>query len=209
MKFYVLDSMIGSDTETSYEPVDKKRGEAPRCPVCNGYIGLKMWLPPYVVNLDLYGSPIGDVAFGTGNDLLVSDRFVDAWRSEQLRGVDAFDPVDIVRVKGNRKRRPVPSYFHIAPPRTEARIDKGRSKIVHDGPVTCDLCGGAGIDAILELCIDESSWCGEDIFIPWGMYGVTVVTERVLSLASQYELKNVTTTPIESFRRDHRTTQRD
>lgn len=205
MRFFVLHPWIGCDTETSYEPVGKVRqGEAPTCPQCGSYVGPIEWLPPYVVRVRRFGAEIGDVAFGSAsNGLLISHRFLAAWRSSVLRGLEKVDAVRVVatrRVAGDETGH---SWLRVAVPRTDARIDARRSRIVRQGPVTCDFCGGTSIvDAFLRLCIDESSWKGEDIFRPWGVNGVTVVTERVPLLASAHGLKNVTVTPIESFEWD-------
>ncbi len=211
MKFFVLHPWIGFDAETSYEPVGEVRlGEAPRCPKCGIYVGMRRWLPPYVVRLQAFGARIGDVAFDlAGGDLVISDRFVTAWRSSGLHGLEEIDPVVVVATRHGAKGETGRSFFHAVAPRTESRIDYSRSKIVRQGQATCDLCGGTSVvDAIQGLCIDESSWKGEDLFAPWGVNGITVVTERVPSLASEHGLKNVTATPIESFHWDPLATRR-
>jgi hypothetical protein len=165
---------------------------------------MKPWLSPYVVKLRGYGKVLGDVAFDvTSGDMLFSKRLLDPWRSAGLHGLDDVEEVDVISTKPTRMAGIGSPFFHIRAPRTGARIDDAKSHIVRQTPPTCDLCGGAAIvDAILNLHIDEASWSGEDIFAPWGVYGVVIVTERVVSLASGHELRNVTTTPCESFRWD-------
>lgn len=200
MRFFVLRPQVGSDAETAYEPVgDVRLGEAPRCPQCGGYTGLKKWLPPYRVRLRTFGKCLGDVAFDVGRDLIVSDRFLNAWRSAGLSDLPA-DQVEVVARKRNREEIERRTYFHVAAPRTEARLDCRRSKVVRQGLSTCELCGKPGIvNAIRGVYIDESSWKGEDIFVPWGLNGFTVVTERVPMLATKNHLKNVTVMPSEAF----------
>ena len=73
-------------------------------------------------------------------------------------------------------------------------------------PPDCDVCLSrpGTIDAILALRIDEASWGGggrEDIFIPWGTSDI-IVTERIVELAREHDLANVTTIPIEQYRWD-------
>jgi hypothetical protein len=206
MRFHVLDGVVGSEAETWFEPVgEPKLGDAPRCPECGRWVGMKLRNPPYVVRLRVFGGPVGDVAFDmASDDLLVSSRFVSAWNTEGLRGLEWAEEVSLKGLGESQRASQVGPYFLVRPARTGTRIDALGSQLVRAGPETCALCGGADVEAILSLRIDETSWRGEDIFIPWGLAAVTVVTERVVSLAAAYELRNVTTTPIEGFQREFR-----
>lgn len=202
MNFFVLSASIGSDAETVYEPIGKPRlGEAPRCPTCGTFVGNKPWLPPYRVRLQTFGTLIGDIAFDLASkDLLLSERFVRTSEESGLCGLEA-DPVEVVEMP--RGVAGSFTFFHAVAPRTGARIDRNRTRVSRTEPPTCDLCGGPGItNAIDGLWIDETSWNGADIFSPWGVNGVTVVTERVPLMAAHYHLKNVTITPSEAFRWD-------
>jgi hypothetical protein len=65
MRFLLLKKLVGNEAETDYEkPDDTNRGDAPTCPRCGGYVGMKVWLPPYRVELYRYGRQWGDIAFG-------------------------------------------------------------------------------------------------------------------------------------------------
>jgi len=202
MQFHVLKGVVGSRAETWFEPIGEPRlGDAPRCPECRGWVGGKEWLPPYVVNLRVFGEAAGDVAFDMASDsLLISGRFLRLWRDAGLRGLDDASEVKLAGLGASGRASPAGQYFHVRPGRTGARIDASASSLIHAGPESCRLCGGTGIDGILALRIDEASWSGEDIFIPWGVYACTVVTDRVVSLAAEHGLLNVTTVPIEGYR---------
>jgi hypothetical protein len=202
MRFHVLKGVVGSEAETWYEPIGEPRlGEAPRCPVCGNWIGGKEPLPPYVAKLRAFGHIVGDVAFDmASDDLLVSERFLCVWHDAGLHGLEGAGDVELRGLGASARASQVGRYYHVRPGRTGARIDVAESCLMHAGPVTCPLCGGAGIDAILALRIDEASWGDEDIFIPWGLYACTVVTDRVVSLAAEHGLQNVTTIPIEAYR---------
>lgn len=48
-------------------------GDAPRCPACNRFVGMLRWQPPFRVEVETWGSTFGDIAFGPGDSLLVSE----------------------------------------------------------------------------------------------------------------------------------------
>ncbi len=64
---------------------------------------MKPWLPPYRAELVLHGEELGDFIDAGGYDLLVSERFAQAFQEEGLTGLEGFHPVELVRVR--RKRR--------------------------------------------------------------------------------------------------------
>jgi hypothetical protein len=206
MQFYILEGVVGSEAETWFEPIgEPKLGDAPRCPKCGRWVGMKPRYPPYVVRLRVFGHAVGDVAFDmASDDLVVSACFLDAWTSAGLRGLQRAEKVELRGLGESRRASQVGPYFLVRPGRTGARIDASRSQVARVRPETCSLCGGSDVEAVLSLRIDESSWRGEDIFIPWGLAAVTVVTDRVVALAREHHLYNVTVKPIEAYRFDLR-----
>ena len=203
MPFLVLHPVVGSAAETAYEPIAPVLGEAPRCPRCGLYVGMKAWLPPYRVRLRVLGDRVGDVAFGSGGDLLLSDAFVEAWRKAALQGLGDAVPVQIETIQPEHVAQRLSGFHHVAVQREDAAVDPEGSHIVRRGPLDCKLCEGPGlVEAILGFRIAEGSWNGADLFMPWGLNGILVVTERVAALAAQYNLANVTTTPVEEYRWD-------
>lgn len=202
MEYYVLQSEAGTDAETLYEPAEPMRlGPAPTCPRCGRYVGLRTWLAPRSARIGVYGRVFGDVAFGSGTDLLLSDSFVSAWRSKSLRGLGGFEPVAVRRTSAPRLSRScAPKYFHATAGRTNARVNRATSQIETAGTIACELCLGPGpIDGIAKLDIDLRSVGEEDAFQPWGAAGIVVVSERVLALAEEHRLENVTGTPLSTF----------
>ncbi|MBK9262370.1 MAG: hypothetical protein IPM54_21530 [Polyangiaceae bacterium] len=156
------------------------------------------WFPPYRAELKAYGKALGDVAFGPGMELLVSERFRTAWEAANLRGIE-FAPLEKIRVRPARLGRKTVTYFHVAPRRFGTRVDLTRSLIEHGKPFTCNYCMSAGIDTIRGFAIDEASWTGEDIFIAWGLTGSIIVTDRVRQLRDEHGLTNVNLTPVEQY----------
>ncbi len=204
MQFYVLDDEpVMSDwvykTEgAEIEPIH--RGEAPTCPKCGKYAGMLQWLPPYRAEVKAFGKQLGDVAFATGNDLLVSDKFRSAWERAGLRGIVAFGPLERIRVRPARLGRgATPVYFHIAARRWGTRVDPDRSLIEYDERYRCEKCGSPNVETVRGFSIDESSWTGEDIFRPWGLSSDIVVSDRVRQLLDDYGLTNVNLVRTEDY----------
>ncbi len=202
MRFFVLHPVIGSDAETTFRPIGNPVfGEAPRCPACGRFVGMKPWLPPYKVSLQGYGNTLGDLAFGASTDLLFSGSFLNAWRRERLRGLEKIDSVHVASVQPKSFKNTLQEYSLVHIKRSTVRLDRSHT-VLRRPPADCERCGGPGpINAILALRIDESSWAREDIFTPLGVANI-VVTENVVRLAADYQLLNITTTVVEDFRWD-------
>jgi len=156
------------------------------------------WLPPYRAELQAFGKALGDIAFGPGNELLVSDRFRTAWEGANLRGLE-FTPLERLRVRPARLGKKTPTYFHTLPQLHGTQVDLERSLIEYDRPITCNKCKSGGAQTVRGFVIDESSWTGEDMFYPWGLSGSIVVTDRVRQLRDDYGLTNVNLTPVEEY----------
>ena len=202
MQFYKMHLEVGSPFETwsdTMEPIHiGESTDRQRCPVCGKGVGKLPWLPPFRATLRAYGKQLGDVAFD-GMDILVSETFRLAWIEAQLKGIDTFHPLERIRVRPARLGKKTPTYYYVKSQHFGTRVDLTRSLIEYDRPFTCMTCMEAGVDSIRGFAIDESSWTGEDLFIAWGMPGTLIVTDRVRQLRDDYDLKNVTLTPIEKF----------
>ena len=76
MKLYTLinPDENKSDAITDFLPLDSvKTGNAIRCPKCNKFMGMLPLLPPIKVEIELFGNNFGDIAFGTGDQILISE----------------------------------------------------------------------------------------------------------------------------------------
>ena len=110
MQFYVVDEKPSGDetyeryrTDFSFDDNDAK-GDALKCSDCGRFISLLPSLPPYHVHLETWGEDFGDLAFWM-HEFLVSRRFRDEYRSSGLRGISAFEPVEILSQKRFGKTR--------------------------------------------------------------------------------------------------------
>jgi hypothetical protein len=200
MQFYVLENQVGTTFETTYRPMDPSHiGEVEdcrKCPACGAFIGSLPWFPPYRAQVNAYGRDLGDVAFGS--KLLVSERFRQAWTEAGLKGIDAFQPLERLRVRPARLGRKTVTYYYVDVFHFGTRVDLQRSLIEYNKPYTCTTCfNEVGTTSVRGFKIDESSWTGEDIFKAWGRFGCIVVSERVKKLSEDYGLTNVTILPTE------------
>lgn len=183
------------------EPVNL--GNAAHCQRCSGAIGLLEWLPPYRVELVLHGEELGDFIEPSGDSLLVSERFAQAFREEGLTGLEGFHPVEVVRVR--RKRRGpkpahVPHYLAVTACFSRAAVDLARSRIVYaDDPPTCEDCREATKNAIYGYTLEPGTWMGEDIFRPRGLYGCLTVSERFARFVERHGFTNMRLTPTEQL----------
>ncbi len=202
-RFFVLKDDTWGPHDTQCDTVEPDNvGDAPHCPRCGGAIGMLAWLPPYRVNLELYGQAPGDFIDGPGYNVLISERFADAFRAEGLTGLLGFHPVEVVRVKRKRKGpKPgaVPPYFAVTVCFSRAAVDDGRSRVRRFSPVTCPECRDPGRDSIHGFTLEPGTWQGEDVFRPRGLQGRILVSERFAGFVKRQGLTNMKLTPTEEF----------
>ena len=197
MKFYVMDLYLTGPNGMwfSYLKPDLE-GKTPTCPGCGEVVGSIPSLPPYRVELTVFGKSPSDVARGPNNALLLSERFRAAWENAQLGGLE-FLPLDRLRVRPARLGKKNLTYYYAPILLFGTQVDVERSLIEYDRPITCQKCKSGGVDTVRGFSIDETSWSGEDMFYAWGMPGPVIVTDRVRQLRDDYGLTNVNLTPTE------------
>lgn len=202
-RFFHLRHDLHGPYDTEFDPADHPNLEdPPLCPRCGEGMGMLRWLPPYRGELMLHGKEFGDFVKVPGYEVLVSERFVEAFRAEGLTGFPSFHPVEVSRVRGKRKgSKPVnvPRYLLASPCYGRAAVDLARSRIRHVQPVTCPECRYGGAEAIHGFALEPGTWAGEDVFRPRGLRGLIVVSERFARLVERHGLTNMRLTPIEEY----------
>jgi hypothetical protein len=200
-RFYLLEDDFGGPRDTHAEQADgTETGEAPRCPKCGRFIGMRTWLPPYRVEVEVHGKEgAGDLAMGTGTDLLVSKRLVDAFRAEGLTGLDGFHPVEVVKRNARAKRLGLPTYLLVRAAYGRAAVDEARSRLRRNRPLECDECRSPGNDGIYGFRLEAGTWDGLDAFHPRGLQGRVVASERFAEFVRRHGFTNIKLIPTEQF----------
>jgi hypothetical protein len=202
-RFFVLEGDVDGPHDTKFEDVDPVNlGDAPECPRCHGALGLLTWLPPYRVELELYGSVLGDFVDGSGNSFLISERMAEAFRAEGLTGLHGFHPAEVVRVRRKRKgSKPaaVPPYFVVDAGFTRATVDVARSRLRYAKPVTCPECRSEGLESAHGFTLEPGSWKGEDVFLARGLPGTILASERFAGFIARHGLTNIKLIPSEEY----------
>ncbi|MFP2906583.1 hypothetical protein ACLESD_16265 [Pyxidicoccus sp. 3LFB2] len=205
-RFFVLKSQRNTRHDTEFFTVnDEERADAPKCPRCGGVVGMLTWRPPFRVKLVLHGEEPGDFIqfLGASSDIIISERFADAFRAAGLTGLHGFDPVEVVKVQ--RKRRgaragfTLPQYRAVTVTFGSALVDEARSHILRPGPFDCDYCRAIGTDGVNGFSLEPGSWNGDDFFLPRGLVGTFVVSERFAQFVAEHQITNTVLTPTEQY----------
>ncbi len=203
-RFFVLEDDVWGPHDTKFSSVKPVTlGDAPRCTQCGDPIGMMTWLPPYRVELELYGQALGDFVDGPGgNSRLISERFAEAFRAEGLTGLLGFEPVEVVRVRRKGKGpKPgaVPRYLAVTVCFGRAAVDESRSLLRRARALTCPECRDPGVNSIHGFTLEPGSWQGEDICRPRGLPGCLIVSERFERFVARHGFTNLRLTRTEEF----------
>lgn len=208
MKIFVLQNPKAErgDAVTDYLPVDGSRmGDAPRCHVCGKFLGMLPLLPPVRVELETWGAQWGDIAFGPGDQVLVSDKLKKLFSEVGLIGFTNVDPVEIVKAK--RRKAGIgdpPEYWLASIVRSRAEVDDLASGLVRDEEPTCKECRIGGLIKRLDrIILHADSWSGEDVFFARGLPGTVLVSEQFKLLCDANNLTNCSLISAEDFSFDH------
>lgn len=183
MRFFVLErhpdpGEVTAVTEFLYAD-NSPMGEAPRCPVCREYIGMLPLLPPIRVELETWESDLGDFAFGTGDELLVSDRFWKLYQGSGLTGLSYVGTAEVIKVKSHRKLRQAMLPYHCCGViRSRAAVDDAKSGLERQKEWTCEECRSNGLRSAKRIVLEPNSWSGEDIFYARGLPGRVLASEK-------------------------------
>lgn len=204
MKLFVLEPPYDiSEATTNYTIVEpSKSGPASRCQECGEYVEMLHWLPPHRVEIELLGKDPGDFVYGGPIDVLVSERLRDLYQSAHLSGFEGFDPVQVVKIKRQRKLigGQIPNYYHVRVGRSSAKVNDKASGIRREEGKSCSECGGGGILSANRIVLEEGTWSGEDAFYARGLPGIILVTSRFAEVCSTYRLKGAVLTPALEYR---------
>jgi hypothetical protein len=166
------------------------RGDAPRCPVCQKFIGMKVWNPPFQVEMEFWGTVHGDIAFFM-EDLLVSRRLADHLAMEKISGVDILSPVHIYSVKPKRMAKNIPEYLVARVRRSGAVFDPVGSKAEYRVMWNCKECLTGEMLRHQRVELMPGTWSGEDLFVAKGLPGVIITSDRFRQFCLSHRFRNV------------------
>ena len=175
-------------------------GDTPCCAKCGASIGMREWLPPYRVEIALYGKGgAGDFVTCPGESMLVSERLAAAIRAERVTGLHGFQPVEVVKMNARAKRLGLPRYLRVEATYGRAAIDEVRSRLRRVKPITCEECRSTDVAGIYGFRIEPGTWEGLDVFRPRGLQSDVVVSERFADCVQRHGFTNVKLIPTEQF----------
>lgn len=205
MEFYCLEQpKIGSpeDRECGLRALkteDAKFGDPVFCPKCRSPLSMMEWLPPFEIELETFGKRYGDVA-SIGRDLIISERFAQAYASSGLTGLTSVAPVEIVKLihRRGKPKTPPPRYFKAAVAQSRTTIDQQASGFVWEEPTkVCPECLFDSIKRYQKQIVLADTWTGEDVFVPRGGFGV-LVNERFKAFVAENQLIGIRLIPTDS-----------
>ena len=202
MRFFILPhSPRVTDTSTDFLPVPPvKVGEATRCTVCGRFSRGLPWLSPHRVEMVVWGTRAGDIAFGPGESLLISGRLKRLFDDGQLRGASGFEMAEVARTTWKRRKDVLPDYYHIEPEHGGARVDFAGSDVQWEkGPICPSCLQGSILKRVRGVRIEENSWRGGDLFYPVGLPGTIVVSHAFRNIVEQEGLLNCHSVDSEQF----------
>ena len=128
---------------------------------------MKQWLPPRKIKLSKPVYP-DFISRWEGDGIVVSDYFMKLYKKSGLKGISAFNPLEVTEVNSLKKDpiRP-PLYYDAIPVISNAQIDHRKSKIKgYKHEHKCLLCDPEGItvSTINSIYLNWIGWEGEDIF---------------------------------------------
>jgi hypothetical protein len=167
-------------------------GPALRCPVCNRFLSMLRWLPPYRIELETWGAEYGDFA-EVGEELIVSERFADAFQRSDLKGLGKFEEIEINKVtnRGAKLPQSPPRYFKTEVTHSPTTVDQLASGYVwSDNSRICPCCLFDTLKRFARIVIKPESWNGDDIFFPRGGTRL-MVSERFKSFCEKHAFLGV------------------
>jgi hypothetical protein len=135
--------------------------------------------------------------FIRGQKFLVSENFKSLYEQSGLKGVKAFIPVEVSKIRYMRENSPLPPRYYVLDlVYSYARVDMDKS-IIKGQPLeewqNCSLCEPFGVtkSEIKGIHIDDTNWGGEDIFHLHEMGGFIYASDQFIEFCLDKALTNL------------------
>ena len=207
MQFYALDKRLLYSRKlrwperevTAFDPIDAVMGDnLDTCSYCGNFLSMRPWLPPYKVDLEAWAPHFGDMAFGPGDDILVSERLLEVLRREGVTGLTQITPVEVRKAKKKVKFvGAAPKYYKTNVQRTSTEIDLEASGLAWEAGKVCNEClTGDGFLGWKRIIIKQETWDQTDIFEARGLPTV-ICSQKFHDVITAADAKGITLIPAE------------
>ena len=196
MNFYVLNKPQPDSPEDRQGRTDAVKekgfntGEAVRCPHCGRFLTSLRWLSPHRIELETWGREYGDIV-DVGFEMIVSDRFVQMVRRNDLKGLAEFEPVEVLKVRHQRGKpqQVMPRYFSTTVTLSSTTVDQVASGYVwRNEAAICPVCLWDDLKRFDRIVLKEGTWSSDDIFFPRGGTRL-MVSERFKDLCETHAIR--------------------
>lgn len=217
MHFYILDTRVRTppfDTAYTTSMVPYSWEAEARCSECGEPSDRRVWLQPPAgaelqswcrdhggFVLETWGPEYGDLV-SASFDLLVSERFAQCYRENDLVGLSEFEPFEFSRaIHYVPVARRQPRYLHAVAVLGTAAVESAASECEWEVAPSCPVCRTGLIKRWKRIVIEPGSWSGEDIFRLRGLNEL-VVSARFKEMCETHAIKNAVFVPAEHFGQD-------
>lgn len=219
MDFYIIDDMKETrelQTRPDWNPnaqykgtwcdawsVDRKNSTYEKCPLCGRPVSMLKWEEPRKMRLSNTRYPDRLSSWLT-EPLVVSERFMNAYRQEKLSGILSFSEIEVVKVSHRKATSSKPPRYFLADLcfSKSVRINLGQT-VIHGQKHnwSCALCNpfGSTCDSVERIVLNTDQWEGTDIF---QVYAIgTICSQRFYDFIDNHGFTNFNLVPIEEYSR--------
>lgn len=200
--YYLLDANTKKIYPGLTEYIEKdpiNNGPAPKCNACGKFTGMLTWLPPFRVELEAVKGVLGDIVFGSGNDLLVSEKFTNAWNADHMRGLSGFEPVEVLKVNHQSTEKGEHKYYHVSIATADLAIDQNKSNLKWEPETVCKQCRTGDLLLSWDRIVFEQAEIKENIFYAIGLPGAIFVDDKFRDFYRRNKIINCPLIPAEDY----------
>ena len=209
MNFYVLSSKNDdSFSNKQYKQnwcdawaVNRVNGPYEKCPLCGRPVSMRKWEKPRVIRLTKGKLPDRLIQW-LNEPLVISERFLTAFRKSELTGIKAFHEIEILNSQHMKEVNCYPVRYYWAELSFNQSVSVDLKTTVITGQRrdwSCAICNpfGMSCDRIEQFGLDTTHWNGIDIFRLY--IGEIICSQRFKDFIDENDLTNFLLVPIEKY----------
>jgi len=180
------------ESNGTYELEDRSR-----CPVCMCRAFPKATM--YLEKARFMGSPVGDIAFDVGSEMIVSQRFVKNWVECKMRGLTFSEEPMPASFKRNCTFTDSSRQFFLAIPDAQIAQFAEDAEVVYPEKPRCRICSSSYVSRIARVSFHPESIDDTDCCLVSCLPGWLIVSHRFKRFIEGNRLMNFTF--MEGFQR--------